>query len=382
MGKTQPLSARGFTRKAGAGIGAPRSPGSLRRAGSERWSAAPRPLPRGRGPELGGPGGGVSQGRGRPLCLLHRVSYIVTKVVQPLRSSGQHPKAHPPPPVADMEPVASNIQVLLQAAEFLERREREAEHGYASLYPHRSPGPVYRRRKRSPQASGALDSGRKPFLWTPQPPEQASQHLAPACLCLCLRTPVLKVCAQRAGETQVSRSFALTALGPGTNPLWPFLPLLSLWPARLGWHCPPDPSSHRRAQLKRCLEQLKQQMPLGADCARSTTLSLLRWARVHIQKLEEQEQQARRLKEKLRSKQQSLQRQLEWLRGLAGPGERERPRADSLDSSGLSSERSDSDQEEVEVDVESLVFGGEAELLRGFSAGQEHSYSHSSSTWL
>lgn len=38
--------------------------------------------------------------------------------------------------------------------------------------------------------------------------------------------------------------------------------------------------------------------------------------------------------------------------------------------------------EEVEVDVESLVFGGEAELLRGFSAGQEHSYSHSSSTWL
>uniref|UniRef100_A0A673TRZ1 Max dimerization protein 3 n=1 Tax=Suricata suricatta TaxID=37032 RepID=A0A673TRZ1_SURSU len=138
----------------------------------------------------------------------------------------------------------------------------------------------------------------------------------------------------------------------------------------------------RRAQLKRCLEQLKQQMPLGVDCARYTTLSLLRWARMHIQKLEEQEQQARRLKEKLRSKQQSLQQQLEQLRELAGPGERERPRADSLDSSGLSSERSDSDQEEAEVDVESLVFGSEAELLRGFVAGQEHSYSHSSSTWL
>lgn len=120
-------------------------------------------------------------------------------------------------------------------------------------------------------------------------------------------------------------------------------------------------------------------MPLGADCARHTTLSLLRWARVHIQKLEEQEQQARRLKEKLRSKQQSLQQQLEQLQGSPGAGERERPRADSLDSSGLSSERSDSDQEEV--DVETLVFGGEAELLRGFSTGQEHSYSHSG-TWL
>ncbi|XP_047714526.1 max dimerization protein 3 isoform X1 [Prionailurus viverrinus] len=162
-----------------------------------------------------------------------------------------------------MEPVASNIQVLLQAAEFLERREREAEHGYASLCPHRSPGPVNKRRKRSPQASGTLDSGR-------------SVH----------------------------------------NEL----------------------EKRRRAQLKRCLEELKQQMPLGADCARYTTLSLLRWARMHIQKLEEQEQQARRLKEKLRSKQQSLQQQLEQLRGLAGPGERERPRADSLDSSGLSSE--------------------------------------------
>ncbi|XDA76746.1 hypothetical protein R6Z07F_006890 [Ovis aries] len=216
-------------------------------------------------------------------------------------------QALPPPAVADMEPVASNIQVLLQAAEFLERREREAEHGYASLCPHRSPGPVHRRRKRSPQAPGALDSGR-------------SVH----------------------------------------NEL----------------------EKRRRAQLKRCLEQLKQQMPLGADCVRYTTLSLLRRARMHIQKLEEQEQRARQLKEKLRSKQRSLRQQLEQLRGLGTVGERERLRADSLDSSGLSSERSDSDQEELEVDVESLVFGGEAELLRGFSAGQEHSYSHSGGAWL
>ncbi|XP_062044620.1 max dimerization protein 3 [Lepus europaeus] len=209
-----------------------------------------------------------------------------------------------------MEPVASNIQVLLQAAEFLERREREAEHGYASLCPHRSPGPIHRRKKRPPQP-GALDSGR-------------SVH----------------------------------------NEL----------------------EKRRRAQLKRCLEQLKQQMPLGADCARYTTLSLLRRARMHIQKLEEQEQRARRLKERLRSQQQSLRQQLERLRGLPGAGERERLRAHSLDSSGLSSERSDSDQEEldvdVDVDVESLVFGGEADLLRGFGTGREHSYSYSAGAWL
>ncbi|KAM4819595.1 max dimerization protein 3 [Thomomys bottae] len=206
-----------------------------------------------------------------------------------------------------MEPVASSIQVLLQAAEFLERREREAEHGYASLCPHRSPGPGPGRRKRPLQAPGALDGGR-------------SVH----------------------------------------NEL----------------------EKRRRAQLKRCLEQLKQQMPLGSDCARFTTLSLLRRARMHIQRLEEQEMRAQRLKEQLRSQQRRLCRRLEQLRGPAGAGEWERLRTDSLDSSGLSSERSDSDQEELEVDVESLVFGGEADLLRGFSAGQEHSYSHKAGAWL
>lgn len=92
-----------------------------------------------------------------------------------------------------------------------------------------------------------------------------------------------QVCAQRTGEAQVSPSPALTAPRPRNCLPLNCPPLLSLWPARLGWHCPPDPFPHRRAQLKRCLEQLKQQMPLGADCARYTTLSLLRRARMHIQ---------------------------------------------------------------------------------------------------
>ncbi|XP_068933690.1 max dimerization protein 3 isoform X2 [Petaurus breviceps papuanus] len=199
-----------------------------------------------------------------------------------------------------MEQRASSIQVLLQAAEYLDRREREAEHGYASLYPTHSLGPVNRGRRR------------------PKAPRDSLRSV----------------------HSELEK--------------------------------------HRRAQLRRCLEQLKQQMPLNTDCARYTTLSLLRRARLHIQKLEEQEQRARRLKDRLRSEQRSLRQRLEQLRGPAG----ERLRVDSLDSSGLSSERSDTDQEELEVDVESLVFGGGAELLRGFSTGQEHSYSHSSSAWL
>lgn len=51
--------------------------------------------------------------------------------------------------------------------------------------------------------------------------------------------------------------------------------------------CPPNLLSaarpgRRRAQLRRCLEQLKQQVPAGTG-TRPTTLSLLHRARLHIQ---------------------------------------------------------------------------------------------------
>ncbi|XP_013786088.1 max dimerization protein 1-like [Limulus polyphemus] len=45
-----------------------------------------------------------------------------------------------------------SIADLLQAAEYLERREREAEHGYASTMPH--PNDLARRRQKSKKAQG------------------------------------------------------------------------------------------------------------------------------------------------------------------------------------------------------------------------------------
>ncbi|KAM6299742.1 max dimerization protein 3 [Aegotheles albertisi] len=192
-----------------------------------------------------------------------------------------------------MEPAATSIQVLLQAAEFLERRERgaaaprdppgsryppEAEHGYASLRPARP------RR--------AVGSAR-------------SVH----------------------------------------NAL----------------------EKHRRAQLRRCLERLKQQVPAGTGPARPTTLSLLHRARLHIQRLEEQELRARKAKDRLRNRQWSLRRRLELLLSPAG---RERARADSLDSSQLSEP---SEGEDAEIDVDGVVFGGD--LLSGFGTSRDHSYS-------
>uniref|UniRef100_A0A8C9NTH5 MAX dimerization protein 1 n=1 Tax=Serinus canaria TaxID=9135 RepID=A0A8C9NTH5_SERCA len=101
----------------------------------------------------------------------------------------------------------------------------------------------------------------------------------------------------------------------------------------------------RRAQLRLCLERLKGLVPLGAAAGRHTTLSLLTRARLHIQKLEDQERRALHQIEQLQREQRHLQRQLEKL-GM------ERVRIDSIGSS-LSSERSDSDQEEMDVDVES-----------------------------
>ncbi|KAM6056337.1 max dimerization protein 3 isoform 2-T2 [Chlamydotis macqueenii] len=194
-----------------------------------------------------------------------------------------------------MEPAATSIQVLLQAAEFLERREErgdtghrsppglaEAEHGYASLCP-----------ARSRRAAGSV----------------RSVH----------------------------------------NAL----------------------EKHRRAQLRCCLERLKQQVPVGAGRARPTTLSLLHRARLHIQRLEEQELKARRAKDLLRNRQRSLRRRLERLLSPAGG---ERARADSLDSSQLS-EPSEGEDAEIEVDgvVDGAVFG--RDLLLGFGTRRDHSYS-------
>lgn len=162
-----------------------------------------------------------------------------------------------------------NIQVLLRAAEFLERREREAEHGYASLQPLR-PEPSD---KRSRQKSRKTSAG---------------------------------------GNKSVHNEL----------------------------------EKNRRAQLRRCLEQLKKQVPLSPDSTRNTTLNLLRRAQLHIKKLQEQDGRAEHLKGRLRWEQRELQGRLEQLQRGS-----ERMRNDSQGST-MSSERSDSDRE----DVESVVF--------------------------
>uniref|UniRef100_A0A8B9HRY5 Max interactor 1, dimerization protein n=1 Tax=Astyanax mexicanus TaxID=7994 RepID=A0A8B9HRY5_ASTMX len=118
-------------------------------------------------------------------------------------------------------------------------------------------------------------------------------------------------------------------------------------------------STHnRRAHLRLCLERLKALIPLGPDCNRHTTLGLLNKAKAHIKKLEEADRKSLYQLENLERKQRHLRRQLDFLRGGCGHGEGERIRTDSVGSTLCSerSDRSDSDQEEIEVDVESTEF--------------------------
>uniref|UniRef100_A0A8D0ENI9 MAX interactor 1, dimerization protein n=1 Tax=Strix occidentalis caurina TaxID=311401 RepID=A0A8D0ENI9_STROC len=113
-----------------------------------------------------------------------------------------------------------------------------------------------------------------------------------------------------------------------------------------------DVGRKARAHLRLCLERLKVLIPLGPDCTRHTTLGLLNKAKAHIKKLEEAERRSQHQLENLEREQRFLKRRLEQLQG---PQEIERIRMDSIGST-ISSDRSDSEREEIEVDVESTEF--------------------------
>ncbi|MGH0135593.1 UNVERIFIED_CONTAM: hypothetical protein FKN15_058268 [Acipenser sinensis] len=126
----------------------------------------------------------------------------------------------------------------------------------------------------------------------------------------------------------------------------------------------------RRAKLRLYLEQLKQLVPLGPDSTRHTTLSLLKRARMHIKKLEEQDRKALNMKEQLQREHRFLKRRLEQLsvQGL------ERIRTDSMGSTI-------STDSEQEVDIEGMEFTpGEMDSLGSISDGDDHYSVQSSSS--
>ncbi|XP_016140812.1 max dimerization protein 4 isoform X1 [Sinocyclocheilus grahami] len=189
----------------------------------------------------------------------------------------------------------NSLLLLLEAAEYLERRDREAEHGYASVLPYDS------------------DFSRKKTKFSPV-----------------------------SRKTHNNRS--------SHNEL----------------------EKHRRAKLRLYLEQLKQLVPLGPDSTRHTTLSLLKRAKMHIKKLEEQDRKALNMKEQLQREHRYLKRRLEQLsvQGL------ERIRTDSMGST-----ISTDSEQEVDVDIEGMEFTpGEGDSVDSVSDGEDHYSLQSSSS--
>uniref|UniRef100_A0A8C6ES37 MAX dimerization protein 4 n=1 Tax=Marmota marmota marmota TaxID=9994 RepID=A0A8C6ES37_MARMA len=134
----------------------------------------------------------------------------------------------------------------------------------------------------------------------------------------------------------------------------------------LGFATWPDGSvsgSFRRAKLRLYLEQLKQLVPLGPDSTRHTTLSLLKRAKMHIKKLEEQDRRALSIKEQLQREHRFLKRRLEQLSVQS----MERVRTDSTGSAVST------DDSEQEVDIEGMEFGpGELDSVGSSSDADDH----------
>ncbi|XP_016146726.1 max dimerization protein 1 isoform X1 [Sinocyclocheilus grahami] len=166
------------------------------------------------------------------------------------------------------------LQMLIEAAEYLDRREREAEHGYASMLPFTS-NKERDGLKRKIKNKKNCSSSKNDF-------------------------------SSRSTHNEMEKN--------------------------------------RRAHLRLCLERLKSLVPLGPDSNRHTTLSLLMRAKDHIKRLEDSERKAQHTIDQLQRERRHLRRRLEQL-GV------ERTRMDSMGST-ISSDKSDSDQEDVDVDVE------------------------------
>lgn len=190
-----------------------------------------------------------------------------------------------PSAIGNITTFLDNVQILLEAASYLERVDQErkkCEHGYASTYP-------------SPDDSD-----------------------------------LLRLKSRRLKSKRCSNN-----LGSSTN---------------RSTHN--ELEKNRRAHLRLCLERLKSLIPLEPDSSRHTTLGLLNKAKVHIKKLEETSRKGQHQLDTLEREQRYLKRRLEQLQTGQEP---ERVRTDSVGST-MSSERSDSEREEIEVDIESTEF--------------------------
>merc|ERR1711923_124266 len=183
-----------------------------------------------------------------------------------------------------------NIDTLLQAAEYLERREREAEHGYASSLP-------------SSDVNQIISTKSQRLKSTKKPQGNRSTH----------------------------------------NEL----------------------EKNRRAQLRSCLENLKDLVPVGADSSRHTTLGLLNKAKHFIKNLEERDKKSLSAKELLHREQRYLRRRLELLSEEVGVDIHKRRSISESSSSSVSSIQSSESDDVIYDDDHLSITSGESNASDG-----------------
>jgi len=187
-----------------------------------------------------------------------------------------------------------SIAALLQAAEYLERREREAEHGYASTLP-------------MPQDTDASSTGNGGGGGGGGGGCSGGQSSS--------RGKVKKTQGNRSTHNELEKN--------------------------------------RRAQLRTCLEKLKDLVPLGPESARHTTLGLLTRAKHFIKTLEERDRRHVQHKDQLNREQRFLRRKMEQLSQQFDIQQQIKRRANSLSecssSTTTSSVSSTSETDEVDV---------------------------------
>jgi len=182
-----------------------------------------------------------------------------------------------------------SLLTLLQAAEFIERKDRETEHGYATSLPTvvhlissssgSSPVPL--------QDSSALSLS------------SSYEHLDLEDLLS--RSPTSpggdSTTSSRDTSSSSSRQTKLLRKSSGLGSRSTHNEL----------------EKNRRAHLRSCLENLKDLVPLGTDTSRHTTLGLLNKAKHFIKNLEDKDKKSQTHKENLFREQRYLRRRLELL---------------------------------------------------------------------
>jgi len=232
-----------------------------------------------------------------------------------------------------------SIAALLQAAEYLDRKERaaEAEHGYAVSLP-------------------------PTLMFDPSPPKDVIQQVQQRSAPIAFHgkfsqnnNTVILASSAPASTFSAFEEPASASLGAGRN---------NKRLAKLSNNKKPqgNRSTHneleknRRAHLRHCLEKLKDIVPVRADSSRHTTLGLLKEAKLFIKTLEEKDREVNVRKDNMLREQRYLKRRLEVLSSQVDSIYKRRSVSECSTSTVSSNHSSNSESDEHEVDV--IGYGG------------------------